>query len=89
MGMNAKLLDTGLNAVPPSDQEFSSMTEVEFTSWLRQQDLNKNYAQTYLMNCSSTATDKMECTKTLVLPLSLENNATIAGTASVLQEFSK
>ena len=88
----AKLLDTGLNAVPPSQQQFSSMTELEFTSWLKKQNLNTTSVskKKYVLNCSSTLSESTtECTNTLVLPLSLENNATITGTASVLEEFGK
>ena len=88
----AKLLDTGLNAVPPSKQQFSSMTELEFMTWLKKQDLNANSLSNrkYVMNCFPTSTKSgTDCTKTLVLPLSLENNATITGTASVLEEFGK
>ncbi|CAB4033758.1 Hypothetical predicted protein [Paramuricea clavata] len=88
----AKLLDTGLNAVPPSQQQFSSMTELEFTSWLKKQNLNTTSVskKKYVLNYSSTSSESTtECTNILVLPLSLENNATITGTASVLEEFGK
>jgi hypothetical protein len=86
----AKLLDTGLNAVPPSQQQFSSMTELECTLWLKKQNLNTTSVskKKYVLNCSSTSSESTtEYNNTLVLPLSLENNATITGTASVLEEF--
>lgn len=85
----AKLLDIGLNTVPQPVQEFSSMTEEEFTSWLKQQDLDKHkHTPTYVMKSPPTPNEaNTGCTKTLILPLSLENNSTITGTASVLEEF--
>ena len=54
----AKLLDTGLNAVHPSKQQFSSMTELEFMTWLKKQDLNANSLSNrkYVMNCFPIST---------------------------------
>lgn len=44
-----KLLDVGLNAVPESEQEFSTMSEQEFQAWLKKQDFTETKEQKFKM----------------------------------------
>ena len=84
-----KLLDVGLNAVPESEQEFSTMSEQEFQAWLKKQDFKETKEQKFRFEKNTKKQREVQCSHTLILPLSLENNATVAGTASVLEEFGK
>ncbi len=79
------LLDIGLNHVHPSEKEIGAMTEPEFHAWLKTclQTSNINYK----LQRSAPKSKHQAATQTIVLPLSLENNATITGTAAVLEHF--
>ena len=83
----AKPLDAGLNDVPLSEKKFGTMSEQEFHTWLKSQNLHESNSQQYkLQKKASKRTNKGQ-TKTIILPLSIENNATITGTAAVLEHF--
>lgn len=83
-----RLVDAGLNKVPPSDKEFSAVTSQEFQDWLKEQDFQGSY-KTFRFKKPVQQNQGTKSTKTPILPLSLENNATITGTASILEEFGK
>ena len=84
-----KLLDVGLNKVPRAEKEFSSMNEQEFNTWLKENNENDDNSSepVYTFMLVSEKQQTQESTKTLILPISLETNATVSGTASVLEEF--
>ncbi len=86
-----KLLDAGLNNVREPEKEFSCMSEHDFNDWLRDKMENDTVSSEYKFNTSSATRENQvtEPTKTLLLPLSLENNASVSGTASVLEEFGR
>lgn len=84
-----KLLDVGLNAVPESEQEFSTTSEKEFQAWLEKEDFKETKEQKFKLEKNTKKQREVQCCHTLILPLSLENNATTAGTASVLEERRK
>ena len=81
-------LDDGLNKLP---QNLSAMEEKDFDSWLSKADFEKCNEKikiaipdpkTFLDDSASS-----HKTKTSILTLSLENNATVSGTANILKEF--
>ena len=81
-------LDDGLNKLP---QNLSAMEEKNFGSWLSKADFGKCNEkikvaipdpQTFLDYSASS-----HKTETSILPLSLENNATVSGTGNILKEF--
>ena len=86
------LLDTGLNKVPESTIPFTSMNEDDLNSWLKEQDFTKVPKPKYNVkvladNELCTHRQMVKKTETVILPLSLENNATLTGTAEILEEF--
>ena len=64
------------------------MTSKQFQDWLKKQDLNGS-SQLFKFKEPVHQNQVTKTTETLILPLSLENNATITGTASILEEFGK
>lgn len=82
------LLDAGLNKIPETDKEFASMTNNQFHDWLKKQDF-KGSSQRFKFKQPALQQGTTKATKTLILPLSLENNSTITGTAAILEEFGK
>lgn len=84
-----KLLRTGLQ-IPPSEKELQTLNEDEFVQWLSKQDLSEMDKKGQFVvqvpamvkpTCNSKKSD------VVILPLSLEDNSTITGTASILEEF--
>lgn len=71
------------------------MNETEFNSWLSSanfEDLEENYKFDIGTICLHDEQGKTRCiykSDTLILPLSLEDNSTLAGGASCLEEFGK
>lgn len=85
-----KLLDVGLNNVPKVDKEFSSMNEQEFNTWLKKVIANGiGILSEYKFKSAAKKSEPTEATKTLILLLSLEDNSTVSGTASVLEDFGR
>ena len=82
-----KLLDVGLNAVPKSEKKIDAMSEQEFQAWLKKQILSESHLQKYKLQKTLPRKKNEGPTKTIILPLSIENNATITGTAAVLEHF--
>ena len=67
------------------------MSEHDFDDWLRDKMENDTVSSEYKFTTSSATRENQvtEPTRTLLLPLSLENNASVSGTASVLEEFGR
>ena len=68
------------------------MNEKEFDQWLQEQDFSRSMTGEYdVVLPKQTITTNSNCQKseTLILPLSLENNATTTGTAAIIEEFGK
>ena len=84
-----KLLDVGLNSVPLSEKPIAAMSEHEFKTWLKKQDLSKSNLKKYKLKQPVPKKNNQGQSKTITLPLSIENNATITGTAAVLEHFGK
>lgn len=65
------------------------MNEQEFNTWLKEKNENNDNSSEHVYTFRSVAKklQAQKSTKTLILPLSVENNATVNGTASVLGEF--
>ncbi len=91
-----KLLNLGLNYIPVHPKQFAEMTENEFNMWLSSinfDDYGKSPTSyviqekplSSIFNIRSSANK----TETLILPLSLEDNSTLPGTASILEAFGK
>ena len=81
-----------LNCLPSSEKEIVDMNEKEFDQWLQEQDFSRSMAGEYdVVLPKQTITTNSNCQKseTLILPLSLENNATTTGTAAIIEEFGK
>ena len=78
-----------MNKVPRAEKEFSSMNEQEFNTWLKEKNENDDNSSepVYTFMSVPEKQQTQESTKTLILPITLENNATVSGTASVLEEF--
>ncbi len=87
-----EILDQALNTIPESDKPISDMTEKEFNDWLTKQDFSKKRKQEYdirVPKLQMQSSPHCEKSDTLILPLSLENNATTTGTAAIIEEFGK
>ena len=68
------------------------MDDQEFAEWLQKQDFQQKPTKTYDVNVPDmTIKTARNCSKseTLILPLSLENNATTTGTAAIVEQFGK
>jgi hypothetical protein len=86
-----RALNTSLNCIP-NPSLFYSMNEKEFDQWLNKQDFSKNDKQIFDIKLPQTSIQlDPHCSKseTLILPLSLENNATTTGTAAIIEHFGK
>lgn len=84
------LLDRALNlAAPP--KPLKEMDESTFNSWLSSLDFEPDKQPKSVPPISSVLClrEHIKPTETLILPMSLENNSTIQGTASILEEFGK
>ena len=59
------------------------MSEQEFNTWLKEKNENDDNlsAPVYTFRSVAKTRQAQESTKTLILPISLENNATVNGTA--------
>ena len=86
-----QLLKMGLN-IPLCSKNFEDMSEEEFVEWLGKQDLDEQkkkkgkFAVQVPEMVEPGNTNKSDV---VILPLSLEDNSTINGTASIFEEFGK
>ena len=88
-----KLLQTGLNCVPQPEKDFATMSEEEFMDWLKNQTVNgfrpsKNFV-VQVADVLKSSVNSSDVCDVVILPLSVEDNETINGTASILEEFGK
>jgi ankyrin repeat protein len=90
-----QLLNSFLNYIPALPKPFEEMNDVEISTWLRDTKFeDPNTPAKYNIKISPVSefcknmqsTDK---TDVVTLPLSLEDNSTLTGTAAVLEEFGK
>ena len=93
-GYLLELLDQSLNHVPRPPKDFSEMTESEFNLWLSKVDLNNDAPDNlYKISppCKQERCRSFQVSKTDVinLELSLEDNSTLTGTASILEKFAE
>lgn len=88
-----QVLDAALHSVPHSDKKLEDMDDKEFGKWLEKQDFEEKRKQkrkTFDIRVPKlTIQSNPHCSKsrTLILPLSLENNATTTGTAAIIEQF--
>ena len=76
------------NEIPVLQKEFKEMNDTEFNKWLSESDFSK--PKKFKIICQGNKSIlKFDSRKTeiFVLPLSIEDNATIAGTSSILDNF--
>ena len=90
------LIDKSLNVVPKPPKPLAEMTETEFNTWFSKVDLanlESNGGKKFKVKVPSKQElcSKSQCDKTDIinLQLSLEDNATLTGTAAVFKEFGK
>ena len=84
-------MDNAYNCLPNSKKRFSEMSETEFNAWISASNFSKPKKR-YKIHVPTVEdiidmTNNWRKTAAFVLPLSLEDNATIAGTSSILKEF--
>lgn len=91
-----KLLILGLNHVPVPPKRFAGMSENEFNVWLSSIDFEdygkspRSYViQEEPLSSLFDIRSYANKTDTLILPLSLEDNSTLPGTASIFEAFGK
>ena len=68
------------------------MDDQEFAEWLQKQDFCQKPTKTFHVKVpDTTIKSARNCSKseTLILPMSLENNATTTGTAAIVEQFGK
>lgn len=86
------LPDDGLNKTPAHEKPVCDMTEKECNQWLSNADycVQKN-VKISIPSTESIADTSMSTVKTdiHILPLSLENNATLTGTSVILDQFAE
>ena len=84
------ILNVALNEIPRTSKPFASMTEKEIDTWLKESEKReKSNVKEYNLNVPNIERELPFQGKSefLLLPLSLENNATVTGTASILEQF--
>ena len=86
-------MEKAYNCLANSKKALSEMNEQEFDKWLSTSDFSKTKRK-YKIKVPSVeeildTSNSVRKTDVFVLPLSLEDNATIAGTSAVLTEFKK
>lgn len=87
-----QVLDAALNCVPASEKSLQDMDDKEFGQWLQHQDFKEKRQPAFDMKIPQLSIQsRPQCSKseTLILPLSLENNATTTGTAAIIEQFGK
>ena len=85
-----EVLDAALNCIPVSEKNLQDMDDKEFGGWLTKQNFQEKKQPTFAIRIPrSTIQSNPRCNKsdTLILPLSLENNATTTGTAAIIEQF--
>lgn len=86
------LLYDGLNRIPSHDKPLNDMSERECNQWLSKADysIQQQNVKISIPTIESIATSSSTVkTDVHILPLSLENNATLTGTSAILDQFAK
>ena len=87
-----QLLEKALNCVPGSEKKLAEMDDQEFAEWLKKQDFRQKPTKKFDVKVPDmTIKSAKNCSKseTLILPLSLQNNAATTGTAAIVEQFGK
>ena len=92
-GYFMKLLDTGLNNIPLISKPIEEMTERECNAWIKEcvswrTLFSTGEKQLYAIELSGISREfPVHVSDYLILPLSLHDNSTLTGTASILEQF--
>ena len=94
-GYFLKLLDQGLNRIPNPPKKLDEMNEAEVHAWLQKIDFEKvkeHMPVKFLVKIPPSeefckCKQSVKETDIFNLPLSLEDNSMLTGTASILKEF--
>ena len=87
-----QILDKATNAIPHNEKHISDLSEKEFDDWLKKQNFSEKKKPKHYIHLPVPEVQlEPQCNKSkvLILPLSLENNATSTGTAAIIEEFGK
>ena len=87
-----QLFHSALNILPTHKTNLADMNEKNFNKWLKEQDFSKLTTPKYDISIpTQSIKSNSNCQKSemLILPLSLENNATTTGTAAIIEKFGK
>ena len=91
-----EFIETSFNYIPTPPKSFETMSETEFNSWLSKIDVSKLEDSQETKFKVAVPTKQVLCknsqivkTDVLNLPLSLEDNSSLNGTASIFDEFGK
>jgi ankyrin repeat protein len=90
-----KLLDVGLNKIPFCSKPIDELSDKECDAWIKESLLTTNdeasREASYQVDIPQLEREfpLMGKSEYLILPLSLENNSTLTGTASILEQFSR
>ena len=87
------LLDVGLNKIPSCSKPIEELSERECDVWIKESLSSRNsetHEESYHIDHPKLEKEFPLSRKSdyLILPLSLENNATLTGTAAILEHFS-
>ena len=84
------VLEAACNGIPDTEKCISDMSEKELSDLLvkwNSLERKREMLDIHLPSLSMQSSPHCEKSKTLILPLSLENNATTTGTAAIIEEF--
>ena len=87
------LLDVGLNKIPPCSKPIEELSDRECDVWIKESLSSRNsetHEESYHIDHPKLEKEFPLSRKNdyLILPLSLENSATLTGTAAILEHFS-
>ena len=88
-------MDVGLNKIPSCSKPIDELSDKEYDAWIKESLLTTNdeasREASYQIDIPQLEREfpLMGKSEYLILPLSLENNSTLTGTASILEQFSK
>ncbi|XP_066263266.1 uncharacterized protein [Branchiostoma lanceolatum] len=82
-----ELLDIGLNQLPEDTQLQSHKSPAEQKAWLSAQSFKSS--KTYAIRHKPTKPSNCKKSDITILPLSTENEATLTGTACIIEEFAQ
>ncbi len=88
------LLDVGLNKIPPCSKPIDELNDRECDAWIKESlstTTGEACEESYHIDTPQLEKEFPLLGKSeyLILPLSLENNSTLTGTAAILEQFSK